>query len=67
MGWARVLGIVDLAALMPEEAGRDASALNAAWATDWSEPGADAQADERIDDSIDAVRQTRLAVLRNLR
>lgn len=67
MGWAQVLTIADLAALMPEEVGRDAKDLNKIWGANWSDLGDDAEAHERVDDSIDAVRQTTLTVLRKLR
>ncbi len=67
MGWADVLTIVDLAALMPEEVGRNAKTLNATWQADWPNLGEDDAAHQRIDDAIDAVRQSTLTVLRRLR
>jgi hypothetical protein len=67
MGWAEVLTIVDLAALMPPEVARDAKALNETWQADWAGLGDDPQAHQRIDDAIDALRQITLAKLRELR
>ena len=67
MGWADVLTIVDLAALMPADVARDARALNETWQADWSGLGDDPEAHRRIDMSIDKVRQTTLAELRKLR
>lgn len=66
MGWAEILTIADLAALMPEPVGRDARALSETWSSSWSDLGDDPEAHERIDDAIDTLRQTALAKLREL-
>jgi hypothetical protein len=63
MGWADVLTIADLAALMPPEVGRDAGALRESWQANWAELGGDDEAHRHIDASIDALRQTTLASL----
>lgn len=67
MGWADVLTIADLAELMPADVTRDAKALNDTWQADWSGLGDDPEAHQRIDASIEAIRQTTLAELRRLR
>lgn len=63
MGWADVLTIADLSALMPPEVGRDAGALRETWQADWAGLARDDEAHRRIDASIDALRQTTLASL----
>ena len=67
MGWADVLTINDLAALMPADVLRDASRLRATWEADAEELVEHDDAFERIDGAIDALRQTTLAELRALR
>lgn len=67
MGWADVLTIADLAALMPEAVDRDAIALKSIWQADWAGLGSDDGAHQRIDRSIDALRQSTHAALASLR
>ncbi len=66
MGWADVLTIQDLAALMPAEVGRDAASLGDAWRDGWEALGTSDEAHRRIDGAIDALRATTLASLREL-
>ena len=66
MGWADVLTINDLAALMPATVTRDAEALRAAWEADSAGLIEDQAAFRRIDGAIDALRQTTLVQLRAL-
>lgn len=63
MGWADVLTISDLAALMPAAVGRDAEALRRTWQADWTGLGRDDDAHGRIDASIDVLRQATLESL----
>jgi len=67
MGWADVLTINDLAALMPDAVARDAEALRATWEADSAGLTEDEAAFGRIDGAIDALRQTTLVQLRALR
>ena len=67
MGWADVLTIDDLAAMMPAEVTREAEALREVW-----EANADGLVDNedafrRIDLAIDELRQATLAAMRALR
>lgn len=66
MGWADVLTIEDLAALMPPPVGRDAAALRETWQSGWTGLGSSDVDHRRIDESIDKLRQTTLATLRAL-
>lgn len=66
MGWADVLTIEDLAALMPPEVGRDAAALRETWQSGWTGLGTRDEDHRRIDAAIDRLRQTTLATLRVL-
>jgi hypothetical protein len=66
MGWADVLTIQDLAALMPAEVGRDAAAVHDAWREGWEALGTSDEAHGRIDGAIDALRETTLSSLREL-
>lgn len=66
MGWAGMLTIQDLAALMPADVGRDAGALESVWQADAEGLTADDEAYRRIDGAIDALRQTTLEALRAL-
>lgn len=66
MGWADVLTIADLAALMPPEVSRDAETLRATWQSGWTGLGSSDADHRRIDEAIDALRQTTLATLRTL-
>jgi hypothetical protein len=77
MGWADMLTIKDLAALMPVEVGRDAENLGSVWEansaglieaeTNSAERLDRDEAFRRIDAAIDQLRQTTLAGLRKLR
>jgi len=67
MGWADVLTISDLAALMPADVMRDAASLRATWEADAEGLIEHDEAFARIDGAIDALRQTTLAELRALR
>ena len=66
MGWADVLTIDDLAALMPPDVGRDAASLRAVWEANADRLIDDPAAFKRIDGAIDALRQTTLASLHSL-
>jgi hypothetical protein len=66
MGWADVLTIQDLAALMPADVSRDAAALRDAWQAGWAALGESDEEHRRIDDSIERLRRTTLAALRRL-
>jgi hypothetical protein len=67
MGWADVLTISDLAALMPADVMRDAATLRATWEADAEGLVEQDDAFARIDGAIDILRQTTLAELRALR
>jgi hypothetical protein len=67
MGWADVLTLNDLAALMPADVMRDAASLRATWEADAEGLIEHDEAFARIDGAIDALRQTTLAELRALR
>ena len=67
MGWADVLTINDLAALMPADVMRDAAKLRATWEADAEGLIEHDDAFARIDGAIDTLRQTTLAELRALR
>lgn len=66
MGWAEVLTIQDLAAMMPADVGRDAAGLRDTWQSRWPGLGENDADHERIDLAIDRLRQTTLAALRRL-
>ncbi|MGH7947118.1 MAG: hypothetical protein ACREF9_19250 [Opitutaceae bacterium] len=66
MGWADMLTINDLAALMPAAVAREASELRIVWEDDSAGLIADNEAYRRIDEAIDALRQTTLESLRAL-
>ena len=67
MGWADVLTLNDLAALMPPDVMRDAVSLRATWEADAEGLIEHDEAFARIDGAIDTLRQTTLAELRALR
>ena len=67
MGWADVLTINDLAALMPADVMRDAAQLRATWEADSAGLIDHDDAFARIDGAIDTLPQTKLAELRALR
>jgi hypothetical protein len=66
MGWADMLTINDLAALMPAVVVRDAGELRTVWEADSAGLARDDAAFKRIDGAIDALRQDTLAALRAL-
>lgn len=67
MGWADVLTIGDLAALMPPDVARDADALRKTWESDAEKLVDEDDAFARIDGAIDVLRRTTLAELSALR
>ena len=67
MGWADVLTIGDLAALMPPDVMRDAEALRKTWEADAGKLVEQDDAFARIDGAIDVLRRTTLAELSALR
>jgi hypothetical protein len=67
MGWADVLTISDLADLMPAAVVHDAAGLRTVWEADSAGLVEDDEAYRRIDESIDALRQTTLESLRALK
>lgn len=67
MGWADVLTIADLAAVMPPGVARDAGRLRATWEDESARLVESDEAFARIDGAIDVLRQTTLAELRALR
>jgi hypothetical protein len=66
MGWADMLTINDLAALMPAPVIRDAGELRTVWEADSAGLATDDEAFRRIDEAIDALRQDTLGALRAL-
>lgn len=66
MGWADMLTITDLAALMPADVAKDAGLLKSVWEADSAGLTEDDAAFQRIDRAIDALRQTTLRSLRAL-
>ena len=66
MGWADMLTINDLAALMPADVTRDAGQLKTVWEADSAGLAENDEAFQRIDGAIDALRQTTLESLRAL-
>lgn len=66
MGWADMLTINDLAALMPSDVARGAGELKTVWEADSAGLAEDDAAFQRIDGAIDALRQTTLQSLRAL-
>ena len=66
MGWADMLTITDLAALMPADVESGARDLKAAWEADSAGLAGDDAAFQRIDGAIDALRQKTLASLHAL-
>lgn len=66
MGWADVLTIQDLAALMPAEVGREAGVLQDAWQSGWTGLGESEPEHERIDAAIERLRRATLAALAEL-
>jgi hypothetical protein len=67
MGWADVLTIQDLAALMPEDVSDEAARLRSVWEADSGDLIESEDAFRRIDGAIDVLRQTTLMELRSLR
>jgi hypothetical protein len=66
MGWADVLTIQDLAALMPPAVGDEAGRLRAVWEASSGDLIGSEDAFRRIDGAIDALRLATLASLRAL-
>jgi hypothetical protein len=66
MGWADVLTMTDLAALMPPAVSREAATLRAVWEADSAGLVEDEAAFRRIDGALDGLRHTTLAELRAL-
>ncbi len=66
MGWADVLTIADLAALMPVAVIRDAGELRTAWEANSALLAEDDAAYRRVDEAIDTLRQTTFESLRAL-
>ena len=66
MGWADMLTINDLAALMPADVTRDAGQLKTVWEADSAGLAENDEAFQRIDGAIDALRETTLESLRAL-
>lgn len=66
LGWAEVLTIQDLAALLPAPVGRDAALLREAWQAGWDGLGTSDEDHARIDAAIDRLRQATLFSLRGL-
>lgn len=66
MGWADVLTIQDLAALMPAEVAVDAAALRETWQAGFTGLGERDLDHTRIDAAIDRLRQSTLEALRRL-
>ncbi len=67
MGWADVLTIDDLAAMMPAEVTREAETLREVWEANADGLIDDEDAFRRIDLAIDELRQATLAAMRALR
>ena len=67
MGWADVLTIKDLAAMMQPEVEQEATQLAAAWEANVEELAVDEASFQRIDGAIDTLRQETLKSLRALR
>ncbi len=67
MGWADMLTINDLAALMPATVVRDAGELRTVWEADAAGLAENDEAYDRIDGAIDTLRQTTLESLRALK
>jgi len=67
MGWADVLTINDLAAMMPAEVAREAEVLRETWEANAEGLIDDDESFRRIDLAIDELRQATLAAMRALR
>ena len=67
MGWADVLTIRDLAAMVPPEVEQDAAQLGTVWEANVAELAVDEASFQRIDGAIDTLRQETLKSLRALR
>jgi len=67
MGWADVLTIGDLAAIMPPKVAHEAARLRTAWEANAAELIDDEDAFRRIDGSIEALRQATLLEMSALR
>jgi len=67
LGWAKVLLIDDLAAIMPPPVAVAAESLTAIWRADWAALGKDEQAVQRVSRAVDEVRNATLESLSVLR
>ena len=67
LGWAKVLLVADLAAIMPPKVSKAAESLELSWGTDWSSLGKDEAAAARVSRAIDSVRDATLEALALLR
>ncbi|BAO44467.1 hypothetical protein [Thiolapillus brandeum] len=65
-GWAVVLVLRDMAALMPEHVPEKATALFAVWQSNWDGLGKEGKAVADIDNAINGLRQETLRVVRLL-
>lgn len=65
-GWTRVLLLDDLSEIMPEPVGQATDELLSVWQSNWARLGEQAEAEARISDAIDLVRQRTLAALAEL-
>jgi hypothetical protein len=65
-GWVHVLTIRDLAEIMPEPVPTQAAVLQKVWDENWDGLGSQHESVERIDASLDDMREATLATLRAL-
>jgi hypothetical protein len=66
-GWAKILLLKDLAAIMPAEVETAANTLLLTWSQDWAGLGQDEASAQRISDAIDGLRDATLHALAVLR
>ncbi len=67
LGWAKVLLVADLAAIMPDSVSASAESLTATWGVDWPALGKDELAAQRVSHAVDAVRKATLNELASLK
>ena len=63
LGWAKVLLVADLAAIMPPPVAVAAGSLTATWGADWAALGTDELAAQRVSRAVDEVREATLQSL----
>lgn len=63
LGWAKVLLVADLAAIMPPPVAVAADSLTATWGADWAALGTDERAAQRVSRAVDEVREATLQSL----